>query len=277
MPELPEVETIVRGLRPQLEGTRIDEVWTSGLRMRLARALDVGALTRVCRGARVLCVRRKGKFILVDVEGQGGRSGGLLVHLGMSGRLRLAAAAEPREKHTHVVWTLAGERELRLVDPRRFGWVCAGASADTLPDLAHLGPDPLSALDVPTLAAAVATSRAPIKAFLLDQRRVAGLGNIYVCEALFRGGIHPTTPARRTRPRAEALMRGIKETLTLAIANRGTTLRDYVDAHGGTGGNLAALLVYGREGKPCTTCGTPIRRRIDAARSTFFCTRCQRR
>jgi formamidopyrimidine-DNA glycosylase len=273
VPELPEVETIVRSLRPRLAGARIDLVWASGLPLRLARPLDLKLLRRICRGARVASVRRRGKYI---VMGLGGESG-VLVHLGMSGRLRLQAAGEPRERHTHVVWGLEGGRELRFVDPRRFGLVRPAAAIDAVPELAPLGPDPLSELDVEMLAAALGTSRAPIKAFLLDQRRVAGLGNIYVCEALFRARVHPGTPARRVRGRAAALLAGIRAALELGIANRGTTLRDYVDGEGGAGENQAALLVYGRERSPCTVCGAAIKRRVDAQRSTFFCPSCQRR
>jgi formamidopyrimidine-DNA glycosylase len=146
-----------------------------------------------------------------------------------------------------------------------------------VPGLAALGPDPLAELDAEALALALAVARAPIKAFLLDQRRVAGLGNIYVCEALFGARVHPTTPARRVRARAPALLAAIRDTLEGGIARRGTTLRDYVDADGFAGNNAAALRVYGREGKPCLACGTPIRRRVDSARSTFYCPKCQKR
>jgi formamidopyrimidine-DNA glycosylase len=224
----------------------------------------------------VAAVRRRGKYILVDVEARGRPGAGFLVHLGMTGRLQVSPGETPRAKHTHLVWTLAGGRELRFVDPRRFGWVSAGPGVDDLPELAALGPDPLAELDERALAAALATSRAPIKAFLLDQRRVAGLGNIYVCEALYRARVHPTTPARRLRARAAGLVAGVRAALELGIANRGTTLRDYVDGEGVAGDNAAALLVYGREGEPCPGCGAPVRRRVDAGRSTFFCARCQR-
>ncbi len=277
MPELPEVETIVRTLRPRLSGVSIEGVWSSGLPLRLARPLDLVALKRVCRAGRFANVRRRGKYILLDVECDGRAAGGVLVHLGMSGRLRMAATEDARDKHTHVVWTLPGRRELRYVDPRRFGNVSAGVDVDGLPELAHLGPDPLDALGEEDLAIALARSSASLKTFLLDQRRVAGLGNIYVSEALFRARLHPTMEASRARRHAGTLLTAIKETLNLGIANRGTTLRDYVDADGSAGENLHALLVYGRVGAPCRTCGRPIKRRVDAARSTFFCAYCQRR
>ena len=273
MPELPEVETIVRSLRPRLVGARIRAVWTSGLPLRLARPLDTALLRRTCRGASIVAVKRRGKYILMETA----PDAGVLVHLGMSGRLRLQAAGEPRENHTHVVWTLDDERELRFVDPRRFGLVRAARALAALPELTLLGPDPLAELEAEALAEALAGSRAPVKAFLLDQSRVAGLGNIYVSEALFRAGVHPVTPARRARGKAAALVAGIRAALEAGIANRGTTLRDYVDGEGGAGENQHALLVYGREGFPCRTCGALIRRRVDAARSTFFCPTCQRR
>jgi formamidopyrimidine-DNA glycosylase len=275
MPELPEVETIVRSLRPRLQGARVAQVWTSGLPLRLGRPLDVTLLSRICRGARIEGVERRGKYILLATRA-GRQPGVVLVHLGMSGRLRLTQGDEPREKHTHVIWSLDGQRELRFVDPRRFGLVRGADRADELPELAGLGPDPLAELDAAKLAAALAGSRAPLKAFLLDQKRVAGLGNIYVCEALFRAGLRPTTPAARARRRAEALVTAIRQTLALGIENRGTTLRDYVDGDGGAGENQHALLVYGRAGAPCRTCATVIRRRVDAQRSTFYCPSCQR-
>jgi formamidopyrimidine-DNA glycosylase len=274
MPELPEVETIVRDLRPALAGARLRGVWTSGLPLRLARPLDASALARVCGHGRLTGVRRRGKYILLDVDGG---PAGALVHLGMTGRLRVQPQREPREKHTHVVWTLDGGRELRFVDARRFGCVIPADAVEALPEIAGLGPDPLEALELPQLEATLAASRAPVKAVLLDQRRIAGLGNIYVCEALFRAGVHPSTEARRARGRAAALLEAIRAALAQGIENRGTTLRDYVDGSGARGGNQHALAVYGREGQPCPACAAPIKRRVDAGRSTFYCARCQPR
>jgi formamidopyrimidine-DNA glycosylase len=195
----------------------------------------------------------------------------------MTGRLRVHDASEPRAKHTHVAWALPDRRELRFVDPRRFGWVEAATDVDALPELRDLGPDPLVELDTEDLRAMLASSRAPIKSFLLDQRRIAGLGNIYVSEALFRARIHPRRPARRARAESEILLRAIRDTLEIGIANCGTSFRDFVDATGAPGRNIEALLVYARAGEPCTVCNRPIHRRVDAGRSTFFCTHCQRR
>ena len=289
VPELPEVETIVRGLRPALRGRTVEGVWSSGLALRLARPVDVGGLRAVTVGRERADVRRRGKYILLvteaaakpSVASRSARAArasdeGVCIHLGMTGRLRVQAASEPRAPHTHVVFSLAGGDELRFADARRFGWVAPGAPLAALPALAQLGPDPLGALDAEGLTRALEGVRAPIKAFLLDQTRVAGLGNIYVCEALFGARIHPATPAGRVRRRAPALLDAVRETLEGGIARRGTTLRDYVDADGLAGDNAAALLVYGREGEPCVRCGARIRRRVDAGRSTFFCPRCQR-
>jgi formamidopyrimidine-DNA glycosylase len=289
VPELPEVETIVRGLGPVLRGREITGVWSSGFALRLARPVDVRGLEAVTVGRVVSDVRRRGKYIAIATGEQRARKPtpkdvgakdadqGVCVHLGMTGRLRVQRASEPRASHTHVVFSLAGGDELRFADPRRFGFVAPGAPLAELPELASLGPDPLTELDAETLARELDGVRAPIKAFLLDQTRIAGVGNIYACEALFLARIHPSTPAGRTRNRAAALLAGVRETLEGGIARRGTTLRDYVDADGFAGDNAAALKVYGREGEPCFVCGTPIRRRVDSARSTFFCPSCQKR
>jgi len=274
MPELPEVETIVRGLAPVLRGRRVAAVWGSGFPLHLNRAVDLKALRAVTVGQTIRGIRRRGKYLLIEVADAGA---GVVVHLGMTGRLRVQPAGAARAPHTHVVFTLDRDDELRFADARRFGWVAAGTPLADLPALAALGPDPLSDLDAPTLRALLADSRAPIKSFLLDQRRVAGLGNIYVAEALFRAGIHPATPARRVARRAPALLEAIRAALEGGIARRGTTLRDYVDAEGQRGDNARALLVYGREGEPCSRCGAVIRRRVDGGRATFFCAKCQAR
>jgi formamidopyrimidine-DNA glycosylase len=277
MPELPEVETVVRSLRPHVVGKTIRAIWSSGLPLRMRRRVDMPALRARCLGATVRAVTRRAKYILIDLERRGQSAGTLLVHLGMTGRLRLEPAKAARARHTHVVWTLNRGSELRFVDPRRFGFVLATADARALPEIRSLGPDAHLALESGELACSLASSTAPIKSFLLDQRRIAGLGNIYVCEALFRARIHPRTQARRARRKAVPLAAAIRKTLAIGIANCGTSLRDFVDANGEPGTNLEALLVYGRAGVPCRRCGSPIRRIVDAGRSTFFCPQCQRR
>jgi formamidopyrimidine-DNA glycosylase len=276
VPELPEVETIVRGLGPALRGRAVTAVWGSGYALRLARPVDLAGLRAVSVGRTFADVRRRGKYITLVTSKRGRQDDGVCIHLGMTGRLRVQPASEPRVPHTHVVFSLAGGDELRFVDARRFGWVAPGAPLAALASLAELGPDPLTELDAAGLAHGLEGVRAPIKAYLLDQTRVAGLGNIYVCEALFGARIHPATPAGRVRRRAPALVAAVRETLEGGIARRGTTLRDYVDADGFAGDNAAALKVYGREGEPCVACGAKIKRRVDAGRSTFFCPSCQR-
>lgn len=280
---MPEVETIARDLASSVIGARVESVWGSGMPLRLARPIDLRRIRAVASARRIRAVRRKGKYLLLDFEAArasstGAHHGpGLLVHLGMSGRLLVEAATTARAPHTHLVLALDDRRELRYRDPRRFGWITAGTPVDACDELAELGPDPLSELTAADLATRLEGVRAPIKAFLLDQTRVAGLGNIYVCEALHRAAIHPATPAGRVRARADQLLEGIRAALELGIRNRGTTLRDYVDSFGASGNNAAALLVYGREGERCPRCGAAVRRRVDAARSTFFCAVCQRR
>lgn len=276
MPELPEVETVVRTLRPRLLGRTIRSVWSSGKALRMRRTVGVKSLRELCTGARVAAVARRAKYILIRLERRRRPAGAVVVHLGMTGRLRVDTARAPRDKHTHVAFGLDGGVELRFVDARRFGCVLAAPDSAPLPELADLGPDALTGLEPAAFAVALAKSKAPVKAFLLDQRRIAGLGNIYACEALFRARIHPRTPAHRVRAHAARLAAAIHETLELGIANCGTSFRDFVDANGEAGTNLDELLVYGRAGKPCRVCGTAIRRSVDAGRSTFFCPRCQR-
>lgn len=275
MPELPEVETVARTLRPRLVGRTITEVETSGLPLRAP--LDETCLARACEGARIEAIERLGKYLLVHLSSREV----LLAHLGMSGRFVLASQQALRPAHLHVRLVLGDEdEELRYIDPRRFGMIVVYEAGEVgqAPELAVLGPDPLAEPFTPGyLLGALRGSRRDIKQFLLDQSQVAGLGNIYVCEALFRAQI---SPRRRTNTigakRAERLHQAIREVLEEALAHRGTTFRDYVDGAGEPGGNQFHLDVYGREGEACTACGTRVARLVQGARSTFFCPRCQR-
>lgn len=273
MPELPEVEMVVRTLRPRLVGERIRAVETSGLALR--RPIDRKALERACVGARVDAVRRVGKYWLIDLSSRHV----LVGHLGMTGRLVFADEDAPRAAHTHAIFHLRRGLELRYVDPRRFG-VLRAYTADAAPasaELAVLGVDPLErAFTVEYLAAELASSKRDMKAFLMDQSRVAGLGNIYVCEALFRAGVAPTKRADRVVKRARALHDAIVGVLRDGIDNRGTSFSDYVDADGQAGSNQERLWVYGRAGEPCRRCGARIKRVVQGGRSTFFCPRCQK-
>jgi len=280
MPELPEVETVVRTLRPLIVGKTLGVPWTSGLPLRLARKLDEKRLRALTTDARVRAVRRRGKYILIDLAS----GAGLMVHLGMTGRLRVQDASEARAKHTHVIWSLSGKRELRFIDPRRFGSVEAAQDIDALPEVAALGPDPLSELDARKLGELLAGSRAPIKAFLLDQHRIAGLGNIYVCEALNRARLSPRRKASTlngrgaAKKRADTLANAIKAVLTDAIEAGGSSLRDHRRPDGELGLFQHRFRVYDRAGERCPNrgCAGTIRRIVQNARSTFFCPVCQR-
>jgi formamidopyrimidine-DNA glycosylase len=268
---------VVRTLRPRLVGERIRAVETSGLPLRAP--IDRKALERACVGARVDGVRRVGKYWLIDMDH--GRAGKHVVlgHLGMTGRLVFADEDEPRAPHTHAVFHLQKGLELRYVDPRRFGVIRAYAAADapTSPELAVLGVDPLEpAFTVAYLTEALRKSKRDLKAFLMDQSRVAGLGNIYVCEALWRAELSPKRRSDRAYKRAPALHDAIVGVLADSIKNRGTSFSDYVDADGAAGGNQHTLAVYGREKAPCRRCGAALRRVVQAGRSTFFCARCQK-
>lgn len=276
MPELPEVETVRRTLAPAI-GAQIRSVWGSGLPLHQQRLPPIAALRRALVGARITGVRRLGKYLLVDCD-RGGAV--MLCHLGMSGRLRLYPGTAPRPPHTHVVLGL-GERELRFSDPRRFGLVdltCREHEREH-PSLRALGPDPLSGeLSGRHLRARFRGKKANVKALLLDQRQVAGIGNIYASEALWRARISPHTPGRRIGPaRADRLATALCEVIAAALDNGGTSLRDFVSADGKTGSHADYLEVYGREGALCPrpACNGSIRRTIIAGRATFFCPRCQ--
>jgi formamidopyrimidine-DNA glycosylase len=267
MPELPEVESVARSLRPAVVGAKIRAVGASGKKLR--RRVDLAKLRSACVGATVLAVERIGKYLLLRLSSRVT----VLIHLGMSGNLLLAQKGTHRPPHTHVVFDL-GDIELRYVDPRRFGLVRPFVDGESVAELGVLGVDPLTAEFTDAyLAAALARSGRDLKALLMDQGCIAGLGNIYVCEALFLAKL---SPRRRTRRVAAAPLRAsILKVLKRAIANRGTSFSDYVDANGQPGENEAALQVYGREGEACHRCGTRIRRIVQGGRSTFFCPTCQ--
>ena len=279
MPELPEVETVMRGLRARLEGRRI--VRAAAHRPDLRWPLPRG-LARRLTGTRVLGFRRRGKYILMRLDG----GDSLLLHLGMSGRMLIEKAGRNAvTPHEHLVLETDGGWRVGFVDPRRFGSVdlVPTAQEDAHKLLAELGPEPLDAgFNLASLSRALAGKHTTIKAALLDQKIVAGLGNIYVCEALFRAGVSPLRSAY-TMPgaRVTRLVPAIKETLTEAIAAGGSSLRDYVQPDGELGYFQHAWKVYGHEGEPCERCpGKPacqgIKRIVQSGRSTFYCPRTQR-
>ncbi|MBL0218459.1 MAG: bifunctional DNA-formamidopyrimidine glycosylase/DNA-(apurinic or apyrimidinic site) lyase [Myxococcales bacterium] len=272
MPELPEVETVRRTLTPAIGGT-IAAVWDSGMGLHMQRKPPRAALKKLV-GATITGIRRIGKYLLVDTDGPST----LLVHLGMTGRLRIQAKGDPRAKHTHVVFAL-GARELRFSDPRRFGQVdvVTRAKERAHPALAVLGPDALTdGIDVTAFHARARGKKAMLKAFVLDQSVIAGVGNIYASEALWRAKLRPTTRAHRlTLDRASVLAAAIREVFEHALEKGGTSLRDFVDADGAEGENADYLWVYDREGLPCPRCQTPIKRTVLQGRATYFCPTCQ--
>lgn len=271
MPELPEVEVTRRGIAPFVEDAQLSEVVVRhhGLRWPVPRNL-----TRTLRGCRIRSVSRRAKYLLFDCG-----CGTLIVHLGMSGSLRIVASAEPPGAYDHVDIGL-GERALRLRDPRRFGAVLwHRGPIETHPLIAHLGVEPLdAAFDGAYLFDQTRGRAVAIKTLLMNHAIVVGVGNIYASESLFRAGIRPTLRASRiTRTRCDALVAAIKQTLREAIEAGGSSLRDFVASDGNPGYFQVRHLVYDRANEPCRTCTTPIRRIVQGQRSTFFCPRCQAR
>jgi len=270
MPELPEVETTRRGIEPFVLGRAVEAV---AVRQRQLRWPVPEDLPDRLRGKAILRLARRGKYLLFVVEG-----GALLAHLGMSGSLRIVLGDEPLKKHDHVDIVFAGGACLRYHDPRRFGcllWVPGDPLAHPL--LAELGPEPFDAGFTGEYLHAAAQGRATaVKTFIMDSHLVVGVGNIYANEALFRAGIDPRRAAGRIGAgRYAELARLIREVLQQAIAQGGTTLRDFVNASGKPGYFQQTLAVYGREGLPCVLCGGPIRSVRLGQRSTFYCPRCQ--
>lgn len=275
MPELPEVESTRRHIAPALEGARIAaaELGRERMARRNARPSDV---TDRLVGRRIGRVGRRGKFLLIEVEGDLT----WVIHLGMSGRMTVGSPEDPQEPHTHLRVLTDNGDEVRLVDPRTFGFVAVFTPEELEADsLARLGPDALDELpDAATLGERLAGRRAPIKALLLDQRLLAGLGNIYADEVLFRAGVRPTRPAgETTASEIEELVAAVPEVLLAGLEMGGTSLRDlsYLLPDGRAGEYLDRLAVYGRTGLPCLVCGTPIERVVVGQRSSHFCPRCQ--
>jgi formamidopyrimidine-DNA glycosylase len=276
MPELPEVEVTRQGIDGPLRGARI-------LGVRLGKPLrwPLGCRRERLVGATLGPVSRRGKYLWAPLVREGAAAGGLLMHLGMSGSLALRERAGAPGPHDH--FDLVTDRgTLRLTDPRRFGAVVFSPALDRAPAsklLGRLGAEPFDpALTALSLHQALHQRRAPIKAVLLAGDVVVGAGNIYACEALHDAGIHPAARADRLSvPRAERLLAALRATLSRALRLGGSTLRDFADVHGTSGAFQAEAAVYDREGQPCRRCGRPIRRIVQAQRSTYFCAGCQRR
>lgn len=270
MPELPEVETTRRGIAPHCEGRVIREVCLRETRLRWPVRADLSTLLA---GRRLRRLSRRAKYILFHFD-----HGILLVHLGMSGSLRLMPAPAPVQKHDHIDIVFEGDTALRYNDPRRFGSFQWFGRGDELLPLAALGPEPLD--DVfggMHLYLASRGRRIAVKPFVMEAAVVVGVGNIYATEALYLAGIRPDRAAGRVAlPRYERLAESIKLVLTSAIEQGGTTLRDFVGGDGKPGYFAQQLHAYGRAGKPCKRCGTPLRNRIIGQRASVFCVACQR-
>jgi formamidopyrimidine-DNA glycosylase len=270
VPELPEVEITRRGLAPHLVGRRVETVVVRNRNLRWPIARNLGVRISGCT---VRTVERRGKYLLI-----GCGSGWLILHLGMSGSLRVLPRATPAGKHDHFDLVLDSGLIVRLTDPRRFGAVLWEARDPNLhPLLAGLAPEPLGvAFDASWLHAHTRGRSAAIKTVLMDSHTVVGVGNIYASESLFRAGIHPKTAAGKvSRERCGRLVQAIRDTLNAAIDAGGSTLRDFVGSDGNPGYFQQNCYAYGRSGEPCRVCGQTIRLLRQAQRATFYCPRCQ--
>ncbi len=266
MPELPEVESVRRQLAPELAGRTVTDVWADVQQ----RFLDLDLLP----GHRIVEVRRRGKFLLCPLEGPDGADRELVMHLGMTGSFRF----DERDAYARAILDLDDGRQLVYRDPRRFGRLAVVPAGDhsSIPTLQALGPEPLSEeFTVAGFAEVLRRTTAPVKAVLLNQKAVAGVGNIYADEALWRARIHPAS-RRVGRQRAEALHRAIRDVIAAAIEREGTTFRDYQMVNGQSGQYADYLQAYGQEGRPCARCGTPMRKVVLAQRGTTYCPGCQR-
>ncbi len=271
MPELPEVETTRRGISPHITGEKVVEVVIRQPRLRWPVPLEV---IEILPGQRLQAVGRRGKYLLLAFQ-----TGSLIVHLGMSGSLRILGPDTPMQKHDHFDLAFTNGSILRLRDPRRFGAILWTTDAPTHhPLLKDLGPEPLNdVFDAAYLRQRGKQRRVAIKNLIMDSKILVGVGNIYANEALFLAGIHPSRPCNRIAlPRYARLVEGIKGVLTQAIAQGGTTLRDFQQEDGRPGYFAQHLQVYGKAGEPCPLCGSPIRQKVIGQRSSYFCGHCQR-
>ncbi|MDP3182503.1 MAG: bifunctional DNA-formamidopyrimidine glycosylase/DNA-(apurinic or apyrimidinic site) lyase [Desulfobaccales bacterium] len=272
MPELPEVEVIRRGLAPRLVGRRFLAVATGEKSLR--QASSPAQLRHWVAGRQLLRLRRRGKYLLFDLEG----GGTLLVHLGMTGRLLLGPVPSPPLPHVHLIFKVEGGLELIFQDVRRFGQVLVFPPGIAPAPLAQVGREPFSKKVTPQWLAEKAQGRLrPLKNFLLDGRLMAGIGNIYACEILFAAGIHPTAPVSRLSIEEwELVLKETRRILKRAILKGGTTVANFLNSRGEAGVFQLELLVYGRAAEPCRRCGQIISRITQGGRSTFFCEVCQK-
>ena len=283
MPELPEVETVRRGLDAYVVGRRITSAEFHGARVVRRHLPGAADLAARVEGSRVVRARRRGKYLWLVLEAPDGHDQGLLMHLGMSGQLLVQPPDAPDEKHLHARFGFAdGQTELRFVDQRTFGGVAlAELDDDGIPEpIAHIAPDPLEAAwDQPAVVARMKARGSGVKRCLLDQSLVSGIGNIYADEALWRAAIHGERPANRlTKPALHRLLGHARDVMVEALGQGGTSFDAlYVNVNGSSGYFDRSLDAYGQEGRPCRRCGTPIRREAFMNRSSYSCPHCQPR
>jgi formamidopyrimidine-DNA glycosylase len=270
MPELPEVETIARGLAKRITGDVIDSVWI-GKKKEILKS-PATAIAAVLEHSRIATIRRMGKHIVFDLELERNARAQFIVHLGMTGRLQICDPQAETEKHTHAILSLASGKELRFVDPRRFGRLSVAKAAD----FDAGGIEPLE-IDLGRFIALFRGRKTPIKSALLNQKLLRGVGNIYADESLFRAGIRPRRRAASiTNDSLTKLHAAIQQVLNEAIALGGSSISDYVDAEGAEGFFQLQHRVYGREGESCLVCKTAIKRVVIAGRSSHYCSKCQK-
>ena len=271
MPELPEVETSLRGIQPYIEGEQCQKVIIRDKRLRWPVPEDT---SEILEGRKLSALTRRGKYILMDFDGYT-----MLLHLGMSGSVRIVSQDEAARKHDHIDLLFANQKIMRFNDPRRFGlFLPAGDVPLEHKLLSHLGPEPLSDdFDADYLFQRSRGKQLAIKQFIMDSKVVVGVGNIYANEALFQVGIHPKRKAMRiSKARYTELVSAIKQILAAAIRQGGTTLKDFISPDGKPGYFKQELSVYGRGGEPCVNCGTPLREIRMNNRTTVYCSECQR-
>ena len=272
MPELPEVETVASGVNERIRGERVQSVWLSRYKEPFKTPPD--PMAEALTGSRIDLVHRVGKHVVFDLARKKSPFQ-WIVHLGMTGRLLVSPADIPIPRHTHAILSLSSGRELRFVDPRRFGRLALHAPAGTGTSFRGPGHEPLT-ISSADFAALFRRRKLSIKAALLNQSLLHGVGNIYADESLFHAGIRPSRPAGRlTRAQLERLHAALQSVLRKAIELGGSSVSDYVDADGVAGFFQLQHQVYLRTGQPCLVCGTPIRRTVIAGRGTHYCPRCQ--
>lgn len=273
MPELPEVETTRLGISPHILHKKITEIIIRRTDLRQPVSPDLPELENTT----ITAVNRRSKYILISTS----NNSTILIHLGMSGSLRIIPPSEDWKKHDHIAFTISNKTQLRFHDPRRFGLILSIPTQNltTHPLLSHLGPEPLDPHFTPEhLHSSLRNKSIPIKTAIMDAKIVVGVGNIYASESLFHAGIHPLLPANKlSKPKAAKLTSAIRNVLTESITQGGTTLRDFLNSDGQPGYFQQRLFTYGRKNLPCRTCSTPISHKTIAQRSTYWCPTCQKR